>query len=157
MYMHMYSTLQKTSTKVPLTVTVLPQRTVQSTLGVPLKYCWVPLKYCWVPLKYCWVPLKYCWVPLKYHSVPSLVLLKNLGSTIGVPLKYCWVPLKYCWVPLKYHWVLRKYHWVPQATLAFTHVRVYTTYMYWQPVTYWQHTVMSAVQRAALFNKQLVI
>ena len=57
-----YSTRQKNSTKVPLTVTVLPHGTVQSTVGVPLKYRRVPPKY---------------------HSVPSLVPLKYLESTIG--------------------------------------------------------------------------
>ena len=53
--------VKKNSTKVPLTVTVLPKGTVQSTVGVPLKYRRVPPKY---------------------RSVPSLVPLKYLESTV---------------------------------------------------------------------------
>ena len=74
------------------TVTVLLQGTVQSTLGVPLKYRWVPPKY---------------------RSVPSLVPLKNLESTVGYPVELRSL--------LPMHWILYAYARV-QYTYISLHV-----------------------------------
>ena len=78
---YMYSTCQKTSTKVPLMVTVLPLGTVWSTVESTRKYHWVPSQ----------VPLSTSEVP---YGTPEVLLGTSVLNTyIKIPLKHGWSKL----------------------------------------------------------------
>ena len=88
LYTYMYGTCQKNSTKVPLTVTVLPLGTVRSTVEQTRKYRRVLLKYRWVPFQvplWCfWSTVGYLWSTVGY-----------LGSTVPWAVHTCFCLVTY--------------------------------------------------------------